>query len=144
MNDKMLELLYRSLDGVLTPDEQASLNEALAASEELRAEKRRLHAMRQAVAQSAADTFRPFFAARVMQRIARSAEPKQASESFFRGLVYTFRRVALAGAMIIAAFIIYNITASDEISFTTVLGAPEISIEEVFEPPLNSILEDLS
>lgn len=144
MNKTILELLYRSLDGELTPDEQASLNEALAASEELRAEKRRLHAIRQAVAQGAVDTFKPFFAARVMQRIAQAAEPRQASESFFGGLIYTFRRVALAGAMIIAAFIIYNITASDQISFTTVLGAPEISIEEVFELPLNSILEDLS
>jgi anti-sigma factor RsiW len=144
MNDKILELLYRSFDADLTHEEQMALDEALAASEQLRAEKRRIEAMRQSISSSAVDTFKPFFATRVMQQVAESAEPREVSEGLFRGLVYAFRRVALAGAMIIAAFIIYNVAASDQVSFTTVLGAPEISIEEVFEPPLNSLLEDLS
>jgi len=144
MNDVMLELLYRSFDGSLTPKEQALLDEALAASEDLRAEERRIQAVRTRISRGATDTFKPFFATRVMARIAEAAEREATAENFFGALSHAFRRVALAGAMIIAGFIIYNIAATDEISFTTVLGVPEISIDEVFEPPTNPILEDLS
>jgi hypothetical protein len=144
MNDAMLELLYRSFDADLTPKEQALLDEALAASEDLRTERLRILAMRQDVSRSGVDTFKPFLATRVMARIAESAEREATSERFLGALSHAFRRVVLAGAIVIAGFIIYNITVSDEISLTTVLGVPEISIEEVFEPPTSPILEDLS
>jgi anti-sigma factor RsiW len=144
MNDAMLGLLHRSFDGGLTPKEQALLDEALAASEDLRIEHRRIQAIRARISRGATDTFKPFFTTRVMARIAKAAEQDATAERFFGALSYAFRRVALAGVLIIAGFIIYNIAATDEISFTTVLGAPEISIDEVFEPPTNPILEDLS
>ena len=42
MNKKVIDLLYRSFDGTLTPGEKKELNEALAKSQELREEKERI------------------------------------------------------------------------------------------------------
>ena len=55
MNEEHKELLYRSFDALLSDAEQQELERALAASEELRAEKEALVAMRAALSDSAAD-----------------------------------------------------------------------------------------
>ena len=49
MNERILELLYRSFDGALADDEQRELRDALAASQDFRREKSRIEAMRQPI-----------------------------------------------------------------------------------------------
>jgi anti-sigma factor RsiW len=143
MREEILDLLYRSFDGDLTADEQQRLEAALS-SPELRREKTRLETIRKAIAASRTDSFRPFFAERVMQQIKSAAPERVEEQTFSQYLSHVFRRVVLAGAAVVIAFLIYNVAVSREISLSTALGVPEITMEEVLSPPLETILEELS
>jgi anti-sigma factor RsiW len=143
MNEQMLNLLYRSLDGELSPTDQRRLDEALAQSDVLREEKDRVLAMRESLSAGAAQSFKPFFAERVINRLTAESEGRGA-ETFLESLSYVFRRVAFAGALAVIALAIFNIVTSDTVSATAALGVPEITIEEVIETPFESVLEALS
>jgi anti-sigma factor RsiW len=140
MNDEMLDVLYRSLDGVLEPEDERRLEDALASSESLREEKARILAIRETLATSAAKSFRPFFAEHVTNVLSKEAQP----ETFLESLSYVFRRVALAGAAAVVALAIFNIANSDKVSATAALGVPEITIDDVMETPFESVMEAFS
>lgn len=93
--EKMLELLLRSLDETLSPEEMEQLTEALRQSDRLRQEKATLLKMRQQLAdwQPAEDTG---FSARVMQQIG-----KQAEEDLSAVIVRLFPRVAAACVVVL-------------------------------------------
>ncbi|RMF56566.1 MAG: hypothetical protein D6743_20090, partial [Calditrichaeota bacterium] len=78
MKERLLNLLIRSFDEELTEAERRELQNALAADAELREQKRQLQEVRHLVRESAVRSFKPFFAARVMRRVA--AGPSQRSE----------------------------------------------------------------
>ena len=80
MNPKMLELLYKSFDATLTPNEQEELERALIDSEQLRSEKEKITKMRESISGTAENSFNPFFADRVMQRI--TAQKEESEELF--------------------------------------------------------------
>lgn len=143
MNKKALELLYRSLDGKLSGEEQRQLEEALADSPELRKEKERIMAIRSAISASAARSFRPFFAERVMRRITSAGEKRRSAEVFFESLQYAFRRVAVVGAMVIVILAAYNFLKTGDVSVAGVFGMPQETLEEVLESPFDSTLEEL-
>jgi hypothetical protein len=65
MNDKTLDLLYRSLDEELAPAERRRLDEALQQSESLREERSRSLAVRKSLSAGAAEAFKPFFVERL-------------------------------------------------------------------------------
>ncbi len=144
MDEKILILLHRSFDGPLTDSEQDALAEALAASPELRAEKEQIATMRAGIARAPADSFGPFFAERVMQKLAVETASEDNPALFFESLVYLFRRVALAGAVAVIVLVAYNWQSSDEISLASAFGANEAGVEEVLEMPIESILEPTS
>lgn len=140
MNDEILDLLYRSLDGTLEPEELHRLDDALARSESLRREKARILAVRDSLSAGAARSFRPFFVERVMNRLAGEARP----ETFLESLSYVFRRVALVGAAAVIALAIFNIATSHTVSATAALGVPEITIDDMVETPFESVMEAFS
>ncbi|MFH1312492.1 MAG: hypothetical protein ABIJ00_04625 [Candidatus Eisenbacteria bacterium] len=144
MNEEMLNLLYRSLDEDLDPAEQHRLDEALARSEALREERVRILAIRRSLAVSAAESFKPFFAERVMSRLTANAGENRGAETFLESLSYVFRRAAFAGALAVVALAIFNIVSSNTISATAALGVPKVTIEEVIETPFESVMEALS
>jgi anti-sigma factor RsiW len=138
-----LELLCRSFDEVLAPSERRVLEDALAASEELRQERARLIATRRSISEGGADSFRPFFAERVMRRLAevRAAEERQRP---WLGWLPVFRWVAVAGVVAALALIVTNFMRADSVSATAALGLPDVSLEKILEPPVDSMLEELS
>jgi anti-sigma factor RsiW len=141
MNEQILDLLYRSLDSELAPQEQKQLDEALTQSEALRVEKKKLLAMRGAVGSSASGTFRPFFAERVMQRVkAESAE--NGLQEFFESMVVVFRRVALIGAVAAVALVAMNLSSADDLTIAAAFGMEEqAGLEQLIETPVEAILE---
>ena len=143
MNKKVIDLLYRSFDGTLTPGEKEELNEALAKSQELREEKERITTMRSALSASAAKSFRPFFAQRVMHAITLATAQKNGLELFFESLQFAFRRVAAVGATAILILLAYNLVKSGDISIAGAFGMPQETLEEVLESPFDSTLEEL-
>lgn len=141
MNKKDLELLYRSFDGSLTPEEQKQLGEALAGSKALREEKKRIKSLREAISNHAAESFEPFFAERVMQRIERSRQAEKSPDQFFESLFAVFRPVAVGAVVLLIILLSYNMIKSDRLSLASAFAEPEVSLEEAFDPTLAFSME---
>ena len=76
-------------------------------------------------------SFKPFFSARVMNRI--NASPA-AEESFTRALAWIFRRVAVAAVIVIVALAVYNISSqhsqgNGRSTLEAALALPAVTIE---------------
>ena len=149
IDERILELLYRSFDDDLSGSELAELEAALAVSEDLRKEKEEIASMRKTVSASGAKGFGYMFTERVMKRIeadrAGSSEVvKEGAPTLFESLLRAFRPVAIAGVAAVLALMVYNIVDNRDLSFSAALGVPETTLEEELESPLASVLEELS
>lgn len=136
MNKKILKLLYRSFDGDLEEKERKLLEEALKNSEELRREKEQILAQRQAVSESAAKSFKPFFAERVMRRINALGEKENAWENFYDSLKAMFWRFATVGAVGLIALILYNLVAGNSLPLEEAFYVSDLTFEEILQMPL--------
>ncbi|MCZ6818093.1 MAG: hypothetical protein O7G31_01195 [Calditrichaeota bacterium] len=130
MNHRLLELLYRSFDEDFSDAEHEELSRALAASADLRTEKVRITTMRQLVKEDGAGSFRPFFSARVMHRIKTQ---KTQVEDFFSSLVWSFRLIVLVGAVAVVLLVAHNSLQSKSLTLDSILGMPQLSLEETWE-----------
>ena len=143
MDEKILELLYRSFDSDLTDDEQRLLDEALETSRELRKEKYRVEEMRNVLSAGAAVSFGPFFAERLMHRVRALSGAGAGPESFFRSLYRLFKPVAVLATAAILTLIAINLQKSDEFSVAAAFAAHQTDdIEILLETPLESILKE--
>ena len=104
----------------------------------MRKERERIAAMRALISNSASQSFHSFFAEKVMQRV---REEGSVQETFFESLVYIFRPIAIATAILAVALISYNLIRSGQISLASAFAEPEITIEQAFEPTLPLTLE---
>ena len=141
MDKKIVHLLYKSFDVALSDLEQKILNRALADSLELRLEKERINKIRNRAARSAAVSFKPFFAERVMQQIKSAKERIEHASDFFESLVYMFRRVALVGVLVSLLILSYNLIRSENFSLSGALGFRNLTIEEAFDPFVEIAME---
>lgn len=135
MNKNILKLLYRSFDDDLSEKERNELKEALKNSEELRKEREKILAQRKTISESGAQSFKPFFAERVMARIDALSE-KTEIEPFYETLKAVFRPVAIASAVAMVALILYNIGIGDILSSEEVFFASDATFEEILQLPL--------
>jgi anti-sigma factor RsiW len=141
VKESMLELLYRSLEGELTVDEQRMLDAALLESPELRQERDRLSNLRQTLTADRRTSFEPFLAERVVRRIEARMGQEVSLESILDSLMLVFRRVAVVGAVIAVAVIAFNLSRGDGVSLNAALAIPEDSIDRVLDAPLALSLE---
>ncbi len=127
MDDR--ELLIRYRDGELPEREAQAVRERLRNEPELRAGLSRLEHLSVALARSAADSFGPFFATRVMAGI--RADIRSTSDLMYEGLRWAFARVAVVAAVIVVALGTYS--AIDAGYSATVvdamLGLPDVTLE---------------
>ena len=141
MDRKILELLYRSFDDKLNSEEQEVLNNALKDSPELQQEKERITLMRRTVSGSAEESFKPFFAERVMQRIkTQTSVKKETTEDFFNSLLWSFRRVAIAGVAAALILLAINFIEADSISVDSALSMPQLTLEDAWS--LDDVIEE--
>lgn len=141
MNKKALKLLQRSFDENLSEVERQSLEQALQTSSELRAEKARISTWRKSVLKSAANSFQPFFAAKVMQRIASLKEVQKLESIFFESLFAAFRPAFLTAAILFLTLLSYNVGKSDNFSIAGAFAEPEVTLEQVIDPTISFFLE---
>jgi hypothetical protein len=142
MNKKTLKLLYRSFDSQLTKQDQQQLDEALTNSQALREEMKRIVSLRNDISSNIADSFKPFFAERVTQRISALDNTEQSSYVFFESLWYLFRRVAIAGTVIVLILISHNLWVSRDITLVSAFGISQPTAEELLKTPFDLILEE--
>lgn len=133
---KILKLLYRSLDSNLKDKSQKKLDEALEKSEELRKDKERVLAQRQAVADSAGQSFGPFFAERVIRRIEGLGQKKNGLEVFYENFMAAFRKVAIVSAVVLVLLISYNVIKSDIVPEDELFFVADTTMEEILDLPL--------
>lgn len=129
MNKKLQNLLHKSLEGALSNAEQQELAHALQTSEELRTEKARLEKIRTLVQKEAVRSFKPFFSARVMNRLRQ----EKISQDFWGWLIWSFRLVGAAAALIVVLLLANNVYNTKSISLNSLLGLPQPSLEEVWK-----------
>ncbi len=133
---KILDLLYRSFDSDLDEEEKKLLEEAMKKSEDLRKEKEQIEAQRQSISNSAVQSFKPFFAERVMSRIHALGETEDALENFYESLKAVFRRLTIVGAVVMIALISYNLIVGEGLSPDEAFYVSELTYEEILQLPL--------
>lgn len=132
-NKKMLKLLYRSFDDRLKEKEQQILTQALENSPGLRQEKEQIQAQRKAAANTAAQSFKPFFVERVMEQVNALGGKTNGlgMQMFYESLVSVFRRFAVAGTVISVIFFIYNLGIGEILPLEEALTMSDITLQEI-------------
>ena len=115
--ENIKEILLKSFDEELTPQEQKLLDEALQNSEALRQEKLEFEQMRKMLG-SQESSFKSGFADRVMERLEEEpATPSKTVEMFS-----IFKRVAIVGIAAIIALLITIYYIDGSLTLDAVLG----------------------
>jgi len=132
MKRSELDLLYRSLDASLTPEEQNRLDAALRRDPGLRDEYERLVRMRSLVENQESPSFRADFSHRVMERLAAESTARsvsypggEATLEFEDALSLMFRKVAVAASVAAVLLLTYNLATSESVSINTSFGLTE-------------------
>ena len=137
MTKKILKLLYRSFDTELTQKDQKRLDDALDNSEELRMERERALAQRQALSESGSQSFTPFFAERVMGKIESIGQTKKNGfELFYETFKAMFQKLAIASAVVLLVLVSYNLIKSDILPQEEIIFASDAAMEEILDLPL--------
>ncbi|MBU0517414.1 hypothetical protein KKA00_10405 [bacterium] len=108
MEEKLKNLMQKAALGELSPDERLLLNEAIKDSPELQAELTAFGKVSALVKESAADSFEPFFATRVLQRVKAESE---GGLDLAAALGAVFRKVVIGAAVVIIGVTSYNVTS---------------------------------
>ena len=123
------KLLLRSLDVSLNPTEQARLDEALARSASLRKEQEHLLAFRE-MAASQHYRFRPFFTARVMNRLAEAGYGRVMGVPI---LPAAFKRIAIPALAVIVLLLMGVYFMDGSLSVDAVTGTSGLSLSDIEE-----------
>jgi len=112
MTDSYRNEMLKALTGELSASEREAFERALATDDALRAEWERLQEVSGLLQESRADSFRPFFATRVAQRIKSEREASTLSsaetESLTDALVWLFRPLAPVAIAVVAFLALSN------------------------------------
>lgn len=130
MKDPLLDLLYRSFDTELSDEEQRRLDAALGASPELRHEKKQLAQIRELFATEGGSSFKPFFAARVLNRLRTQQERRG---DFLDSLRWSFRLVGAVAALVLVILLANNAISGGGFSPGTLLSLPQPTLQEALE-----------
>ncbi len=134
MNDKLLDLLYKSFDSSLTSKEQEILKKGLSESATLRGEKEKIEFMRERLADSEQASFKPFFAERVMNQVRTNRKQLVQQESVFDSLLALFRPLAIATTVILIVLLSYNMKKTENYTLAGALGQEQVTLEQVMDP----------
>lgn len=133
MDEKILEILYRSFDSEINQDEQKQLKDALENSDELQNLKEDILKMRASLKQKDPKSFGYMFADKVMQRI-NVIEDKSTDELFFDSIISVFKPLAIAATFLLIFMFSYNIINESGSLFKGYQKSQDITLAEAFDP----------
>jgi hypothetical protein len=125
---EMLELLLRSQQETLPPQEAERLAKALAKNPELQTTAKNLAQLHDLKGEEAF-AFKPFFTGRVMHRIEQLAEQKP---EFASALQFAFRRLALPAFAIMLGLVVITLVSEQSLSLEAITGFSEISVDDLW------------
>jgi len=127
MDKEMLHLLQRSYDDELSAAEAEMLEEALCGNSKLRAEKKKLDAIRRVLGEEDY-TFGDYFSENVMTRI--EMEEKVEQGNLF---LYAFNRIALPGLVAAIILLLFTVFSSGSLSLESIMGIESMQTEYLSE-----------
>ncbi|HLP59755.1 MAG TPA: hypothetical protein VK186_13025 [Candidatus Deferrimicrobium sp.] len=134
---KMRDLLYRSLDADISPQEQKELDYALENSPALKNEKQQIETQRKAISENAERfSFNPFFAQQVMNRINALTGHPSYGEIFADYLFVFFKRMAMVSITLCLIMISYNILSDEILKLIDLLFPSPVTYEAMLKLPL--------
>ena len=136
MGKRILKLVYRSLDAPLKRKEQERLRRALAASGDLRRQRDEIIALRQAVADGAARSFRPEFADRTLDRLRSGPAREDRLAALLRAYAAAFKPVAIAGLVILAVLVSYNLANRELMPRDAIFYASDLAVDKLLHLPV--------
>ncbi len=125
MEDVNVDLFLQSLDGKISDNEKARLTEAMNSDRQLKKSADQLLLLREKIARKEQDSFGPFFAERIINRI-KSLKKEIDSQIFF-----FFKKYQLAAIGVVVALVVLNIVLSDNLSVKSVLGFEEEQTDDI-------------
>jgi len=134
MKRKLMKLFFRSFDDNLNQQEQRLLDGALSRSKELQSEKDSITQLRQMISGNGADSFQPFFAQRVIERLNHHSSSQDTIldlQKFYDSLLWSFRRVTIAGAMLALVMLVYNLGIPDSTGLFNSMSWSDISLQQI-------------
>lgn len=134
IDQKIKYLLYESYDRHLSPAEYSRLKEALKIDVELQDLHQRLEKLNGRFAEHRIDSFGPWFAERVMNKIQSLPTKELVYESFLKNLLPMFRRVALISSVVFILILGFNISTSSKPNVAGAFGLDRMSIDELADP----------
>ena len=131
MNKKIKQLLYRSFDQELTPEERSMLDNALSNSEALRTEKIKIENMRAKFANISDSHFQPSFVDKVMFRVQKEkVNTPVGIEDFFESFLWSFKRFAAGSIFIVCLLFLINVLNAGSVTLDSALALPQIDLEK--------------
>ena len=127
---KLFNLLLRSFDEDLTPEEVTTLEQGLISNPELKLEQEKLKTVRQLI-HSKNISFKPGFEDRVMNRLENERKPLLLKPEFNRSLFTVFKRVVITGVAAALILFLSMYFAGDALSTDPVYGGDPFSDEDL-------------
>ncbi|MBS1949760.1 MAG: hypothetical protein OJF59_002614 [Cytophagales bacterium] len=116
METKNEDLFLQSLDGSVTPEQKEMLTHELAGDFHLRKSADQFLRIREKLKRSEPDSFGPFFAERIINKI------KNLKQEVDYQIFFFFKKYQVAVIGVVVALLVLNIIFSDNLSIRSVLG----------------------
>jgi hypothetical protein len=116
---KAEDLLIRSLDQPLSPDEDELLKNSLSIDPSLKEQLLELVVLRETLRRKHPASFGPYFAQKIVHKI------QQAGQEIDRQIVFFFKRYQLVAAGVVIALLALNIMYAETFSVPSILGVEE-------------------
>jgi hypothetical protein len=125
--EKKEELLIKSLDAKLSNEERQLLMTMMENDHQLKKYSKQYDTLREMLLRQQPDTFGPFFAERIINKI------KNLRKEIDYQIFFFFKKYQLAAVGIVIALIVLNIIFSDQLTLKSVLGFEEQTSGDLIE-----------
>ncbi len=125
--EKKDELLIKSLDNKLSNEERQLLMTMIENDHQLKKYSQQYERLRQMLLRQEPDSFGPFFAERIVNRI------KNMKKEIDYQIFFFFKKYQLAAVGVVIALIVLNIIFSDQLTLKSVLGFEDQTSTDLIE-----------
>jgi hypothetical protein len=136
-NKKLIKLLYKSYDGVLSIKEAELLRRELSNSTELQETYELIKKIRSAVSESSETSFKPFFEERVLNRLNNQLKPEGYLSGWAESFAVSFRQIAFSALILLSLLIFYNLNNGNSLSIENLLGTYKTPVEYALDPEIH-------
>ena len=125
MEDVNDDLFLQSLDGKVSEEQKMKLAEAMNTNRNLKKNADQFLKLRTNLFRKEEDSFGPFFAERIINRI--KALKKEIDYQIF----FFFKKYQLAAIGVVVALVVLNIVLSDQLTVKSVLGFEDEQVDDI-------------